>query len=240
MAQTVGSPWCMEDTEAMRSSMINERAQPILAAWCQSSPEDGKVRTPKPTRPLEPMQPTELVQKLFHTPPAKRHVENSSGVKRARDDVQKRGSFKRNKQCRGGARKPPLGGARKRPLDVTPLAEPVDSPAPVDAPAPVESSEFVSMKDFPDNESAVAYLAKLGVPQELLPDPERWDNRGAYSYTKKHPNGASVEILIRTRCFFKKAMKGGVPPSLPRTIGWEKHSGIAAAWQTAQVDLGWD
>ena len=92
----------------------------------------------------------------------------------------------------------------------------------------------------PDGENDLMHgvynLTQLGLPKQALPDPKKV-NKGLHSYTLVGQGGSRIEVLLRSRAFYVKAVaaKRDEDPEdeKPSTgqIAWT--GGICDAWEYA-------
>jgi hypothetical protein len=82
-------------------------------------------------------------------------------------------------------------------------------------------------------------LQDLGVPLEAFPTSKP---KGQHSYTVISPtgNGARVEVQLKNKCFFLKAVADGQErPNASPVFGWAKYKSAALAWESVKLAVGW-
>ena len=96
---------------------------------------------------------------------------------------------------------------------------------------------LVEMPESSDDVMHGAYnLTQLGLPKQAYPDPKK-PNKGLHSYTLVGQGGSRIEILLRSRAFYVKAVAAKRDEDLedekPSTgqIAWV--GGVADAWDYA-------
>ena len=93
--------------------------------------------------------------------------------------------------------------------------------------------------EMPSNFDPACQAAWHSLPAQSLPTSSQC--KGRLSYTTCSPNGASVEVQLKSKAFLYKKLKGGKPfLDKPSTHAWTKHGDVVQAWKACKAALGWD
>ena len=110
------------------------------------------------------------------------------------------------------------------------------------APAPAATSppsEPGHGHEMPSNFDPACQAAWHSLPAQSLPTSSQC--KGRLSYTTRSPNGATVEVQLKSKAFLYKKLKGGKPfLDKPSTHAWTKHGDVVQAWKACKAALGWD